>query len=66
MYYAKFQKPEEYTESKKRFDDKSFRLVYNNKYPRRAIFVRMPIDEKTTVEEVEEYFCNFANKMLQQ
>lgn len=66
MYYAKFNKPEEYTENKKRFDEKSFRLVYNNKYPRRAVFVRMPISDETTVEEVENYFCEFANKMADQ
>ena len=66
MYYAKFNKPEEYTEDKKRFDEKSFRLVYNNKYPRRAIFVRMPISNETTVEQVENYFCEFANKMADQ
>ena len=25
-----------------------------------AVFLRMPINEKTTVEEVEQYFVNFA------
>lgn len=66
MYYAKFNKPEEYTDYKKRFDEKSFKMVYNNKYPRRAIFIRMPISEETTVEEVENYFCDFANQMADQ
>lgn len=67
MYYVKFKtKEEEYTQAKKRFDEKSFRLIYNNQYPRRAVFVRMPISEETTVEEVENYFCEFANKMEQQ
>ncbi len=67
MYYTKFHtKENEYDEYKKRFDEKSFRLVYNNKYPRRAVFLRMPISEETTVEEVEEYFCKMANEMLQQ
>lgn len=67
MYYVKFKtKEEEYTPSKKRFDEKSFRLIYNNQYPRRAVFVRMPVSEETTVEEVETYFCEFANKMEQQ
>ena len=67
MYYVKFHTQEsEYDEDKKRFDEQSFRLVYNNKYPRRAIFVRMPILNETTVEEVEEYFCKIANQMSQQ
>lgn len=67
MYYVKFKTEEEsYTDYKKRFDEKAFRLIYNNKYPRRAVFVRMPIDNETTVEEVENYFCELANKMFQQ
>lgn len=67
MYYVKFHTEEnEYNDYKKIFDEKSFRLIYNNKYPRRAIFIRMPISEETTVEEVEEYFCKIANEMLQQ
>ena len=66
MYYAIFPKQEEYDDYKKRFDEKSFRLIYNNKYPRRAVFVRMPISDETTVEEVEEYFCNIAKEMLDQ
>lgn len=67
MYYAKFHtKEDDYDDYKKKFDERSFRLVYNNKYPRRAIFVRKPICNETTVEEVEEYFCEIANQMLQQ
>ena len=67
MYYVKFHTQEdEYNEYKKRFDEKSFRLIYNNKYPRRAVFIRMPISTDTTVEEVEEYFCKIANEMTQQ
>lgn len=67
MYYVKFHTEEkEYNDYKKRFDEKSFRLVYNNKYPRRAVFIRMPISNETTVEEVEKYFCEIANEMLQQ
>ena len=67
MYYAKFYPTEkEYNDYKKRFDERSFRLVYNNNYPRRVIFIRMPMYNETTVEEVEEYFCKIANEMLQQ
>lgn len=67
MYYAKFPKEDKiYGEYEKRFDNDSFRMVYNNKYPKRAVFIRMPIDDNTTVEEVEEYFCKIADKMLQQ
>lgn len=67
MYYVKFPKKDEiYGKYQERFDKDSFRLVYNNKYPKRAVFIRMPIDYKTTVEEVEEYFCKIANEMFQQ
>lgn len=61
-YYHCFNKPEEYNEYKKRFDEKSIQLVYNNKYPRRTVFLRMPIDENTTIDEVEEYFSEIANE----
>lgn len=65
-YYYCFKKPEEYDEYKKRFDDKSIQLVYNNKYPRRSVFFRMPIDENTNTEEVEDYFLEIANKFSNQ
>ncbi len=67
MYYLKFHTEEkEYNDYKKRFDEKSFNLIYNNKYPRRAVFLRMPISNESTVQEVEEYFCKIANEMLKQ
>lgn len=67
MYYVKFHSEEkEYTDYKKRFDERSFRLIYNKDYPRRSVFIRMPISNETTVEEVEKYFCKIANGMLQQ
>ena len=66
-YYVQFNKKEdEYNEYKKKFDEKSFNITYNNNYPRRTVFIRMPISEKTTVEEVEEYFCKIANEMIEQ
>lgn len=67
MYYAIFPKNDElYDEYKKRFDEDSFRMVYNRKYPQRAVFIRMPINDNTSVEEVEKYFCEIASEMLQQ
>lgn len=67
MYYVKFKTAEAiYTKYKKRFDEKSFRLIYHNQYPRRAVFIRMPISNETTVEEVEKYFCEIANQMADQ
>ena len=60
MYFVKYHSEEaEYNDYKKRFDEKSFRLVYNNKYPRRAVFLRMPLSQDTTTEEVEEYKVTF-------
>lgn len=61
-YFHCFNKPEEYSDFKKRFDEKSIQLVYNNKYPRRSVFLRMPIDENTTIDEVEEYFSEIADE----
>ena len=33
-------------------------------YPRRNVFIRMPINEQTTVEEVEVYFDKFISRLL--
>ena len=67
MYYVKFHSEEkDYNEYKRKFDKKSFRLIYNKNYPRRAVFIRMPISNETTVEEVERYFCEIAQKMFKQ
>ncbi len=67
MYFVKYHSEEaEYNDYKKRFDEKSFRLVYNNKYPRRAVFLRMPLSQDTTTEEVEEYFVKIADEMIEQ
>ena len=65
-YYNCFKKQEEYDEYKKRFDERSIQLVYNNKYPRRSVFLRMPIDENTTLEEVDEYFIALSNEFENQ
>lgn len=48
------------------FRKKQLKLMYNNKYPRRAIFIRMPIDERTEVKEVEEYFDKIISKLNKQ
>lgn len=65
-YYLFAKKPEEYNDYKRRFDEKSIKLVYNNKYPRRSVFFRMPIDETTTDKEVEDYFTYIANEFKKQ
>lgn len=49
-----------------KFKEKQLILMYNNKYPRRSIFIRMPIDETTKVEEVEEYFDGIIDKLVKQ
>lgn len=38
------------------FKQKQLLIMYNNRYPRRSVFIRMPIDDTTTVEEVEAYY----------
>lgn len=35
-------------------------LSYNNAYPTNTVFLRMPVSEQTTVEEVEDFFVKFA------
>ena len=49
-----------------KFKEKQLILMYNNKYPRRSVFIRMPIDENTTVSEVETYFEEIINKLVKQ
>ncbi len=49
-----------------RFKEKQLILMYNNKYPRRSVFIRMPIDETTTVEEVQKYFDEIISKLKKQ
>ena len=40
--------------------------MYNNRYPRRNVFIRMPIDENTKIEEVETYFEGILSKLKNQ
>lgn len=49
-----------------KFKERQLLLMYNNNYPRRCVFIRMPIDEKTKVEDVEEYFGNIISKLVNQ
>ena len=49
-----------------RFKEKQLIMTYNVNYPRRAVFVRMPIDNSTTVEDVEDYFSNILSNLKQQ
>ena len=48
------------------FKERQLLLMYNNNYPRRCVFIRMPIDENTKVEDVEEYFSNIISKLVKQ
>jgi len=49
-----------------KFKERQLLLMYNNNYPRRNVFIRMPIDKQTKVEEVEVYFDNIISKLVQQ
>jgi hypothetical protein len=49
-----------------KFKEKQLILMYNNKYPRRAAFIRMPINETTKVEDVEKYFDEITSKFKKQ
>lgn len=43
-----------------KFEKRHVVLSYNDRYPTNTVVIRMPIKETTTVEEVDEYFTNFA------
>ena len=46
------------------FKKKQIILMYNNRYPRRSVFLRMPIEETTTCEEVEQHFSKIIEKLV--
>ena len=48
------------------FKERQLLMMYNNKYPRRCIFIRMPIDKDTKVEDVEKYFDEIISKLVKQ
>ncbi len=48
------------------FKEKQLLLMYNNNYPTRNVFIRMPIDGKTKVEDVEKYFERIISRLLKQ
>ena len=50
----------------KKFNERSFILRYNNRYPGRVVFLRMPINKETTIMEVEEYFGKLVQRLKQQ
>lgn len=49
-----------------KFSEKQVLLIYNNKYPKRCVFIRMPINENTTVRKVENYFYKITSKLKEQ
>lgn len=69
-----FRKPLKLKEKVETFNDKyanefkqrQLLMMYNNKYPRRCIFIRMPIDKDTKVEDVEKYFDEIISKLVKQ
>lgn len=46
------------------FKKKQIILMYNNRYPRRSVFLRMPIEETTTCEEVEQHFSKIIERLV--
>lgn len=54
-------------EASRKFEEKKIILGYNDGlYPRQTVILRMPINEESTVEEVEEYFCKLAESFKTQ
>lgn len=56
----------EYDEGYLKFKERAIHLVYNNRYPANTVILRMPVNENTTVEEVEEYFGKIAELLKSQ
>lgn len=51
----------------KRFYDKHVVLGYDSPmYPFQSVFLRMPVDSDTTVEDVEKYFENLVDRFMEQ
>ncbi|MBO4293424.1 MAG: hypothetical protein J5881_03445 [Clostridia bacterium] len=46
------------------FKKKQIILMYNNRYTRRSVFLRMPIEETTTCEEVEQHFSKIIERLV--
>ena len=51
---------------KEEFEKRKLRLMYSNIYPRKSVFIRMPIEENTQSEEVEEYFSKILSRLKKQ
>lgn len=45
-----------------KFKEKQLILMYNNRYPKRSVFIRMPIFDETRVEDVENYFDKIIDR----
>lgn len=56
----------EHDERYLKFKEKAIHLVYNNRYPANTVILRMPVNENTTVEEVEVYFSKIAELLKSQ
>lgn len=48
------------------FKKRQLKLVYKNTYPSRNVFIRMPIDETTKVQDVDLYFKQIISKFEEQ
>ena len=47
-----------------KFKAKQLKLVYKNVYPTRNVFIRMPINNKTTINDVELFFDQIISKLV--
>lgn len=69
--FVNFLNPSQSNEIKNNLDEKfeehSFILQYNSdRYPKKVVFLRMPINKETTVIDVERYFKKLTEKLKQQ
>ena len=61
------QKPQVFNDKyANKFKSKQLKLVYKNVYPTRNVFIRMPIDKNTKVEDVDLYFNEIISKLIKQ
>lgn len=68
MYFLDFEKNNKIKNSlDKKFDEHSFDLQYNSDlYPKKVVVLRMPINNETTVVDVERYFEKLTERLKQQ
>lgn len=57
---------EESDSRSEKFKNRSIELTYNNRYPKKVVMLRFPVNQNTTVKEVTQYFSRLAERFKEQ